>query len=116
MLIPYIVYQASPTDDDRNSNMDLSVGSCEQNSLHNDIIQNIVNIIYDFCSKEYGYNITITSYDDFCEKYWEIREIRIRGWYDVFEVRYFSNKWILWDINKYKETIFNEYMKKCKNK
>lgn len=68
--------------------------------------------MYEFCSEEYGHDIKITSYDDFCDKYWEITEIRIRGWYNVFRVYYFETKWIEWNIEDYKDEIYVSYVAK----
>lgn len=50
--------------------------------------------MYEFCDDKLDYNIEITSYNDFCYKYWKILEIVIQGWYDIFRIYYIDNEWI----------------------
>jgi hypothetical protein len=53
----------------------------EKNKLNETIINFIIEFIYEFCSDKFGYDIEVTSYKDFCNKFWKIKEIRIREWY-----------------------------------
>ena len=115
-MIPYYIQQASSSDDVRDANIYITRGSCVKSNLNEMIINHIVNEMYEFCSEEYGHNITITSYDDFCDKYWQIKEIHIRGWYDIFRIYYFENDWIEWNISDYKEEIYNKYLHLCTDK
>ena len=66
--------------------------------------------MYEFCSEKYGHGIEIKSYDDFCDKYWRIKEIKIKGRYNIFCVYYFEKEWILWNIENYKEEIYKAYV------
>jgi hypothetical protein len=112
-LIPYIIKQARPNDDDRYNNIIINLKSIKSiDDLDKVIINFIVDEMYEFCSKEYGHNIQITSYSDFCEKYWNILECKPYYWDSVFEVDYFDNKWIKWDIKNNEDKIFSTYMKK----
>ena len=110
-MIPYYIQQACSSDDVREANVYVTRGSCVKSNLNEMIINHIVNEMYEFCSEEYGHNIKITSYDDFCDQYWKIIEIKLHGWYDIFRVYYFENEWIKWDISDYKKEIYDEYVK-----
>lgn len=111
-MIPYIIEYAYPTDDVRDRNVDVTYECSEKDKLDETIIKSIINVIYEFCSEQYGHNIEITSYDDFVTKYWKIREIILRDMYTIFTVYYFDNnlnKWIEWSVEENKERIYISY-------
>ena len=111
-MIPYYILYAVPNEDARDNNIFNEHNFCEKNKLHNEIINFIVNYMYDFTNKDYGHNIIINSFDEFCEKYCEIKGIKMRYWSDVFQVFYFdNNKWIEWEMNDYKDAIYSSYNK-----
>jgi hypothetical protein len=109
-MIPYYVQNAFPNDDMRNSNIHIEHGCIEREKLNEKIISIIIEFMNDFCCEDSGHDIKITSYKDFCEKFWEIAEYKISGWYYVFNICYFEDKWIEWDIEKYQHQIYNEYL------
>ena len=76
-MIPYVIEQSNPSDDINEPNIDTIYYSSEKDKLNEDIINNIINIMYEFCSQEYGHNLKITSYHDFCDQYWKIKEITL---------------------------------------
>jgi len=110
-MIPYSIQHAQPTHDVRDNNIVAIYDSSERRNMNEQIIRYIINVMYEFCCEEYGHGIKITSYDDFCDKYWKINEIRIRGWNNIFNIHYFEKKWIEWNVEDYKEDIYNEYVK-----
>jgi hypothetical protein len=113
-MIPYVILLACPNGPYTNfSNIDVSYYFCkEKDELQINILNEIVEFMYEFCSIEYGYGITITSYSDFCDKWWKKKENRIDD-VDIFEIKYFENgEWKEWKTNDYEEEIFNHY--KCK--
>jgi hypothetical protein len=114
-MIPYVIECANPSDDMRYNNIDSTYDSCEKDILDETIIKYIINYMYEYCSNDYGHNIEITSYDDFCEKYWKIKEYIIKDWYDIFNVMYFENTWIRWNIYDYKDKIYVKYKNTYKN-
>jgi hypothetical protein len=67
--------------------------------------------MYEFCSEKYGHGIKITSYHDFCEQYWKIKEISLENFY-VFYIKYFENDWKEWNVEDYKEEIYISYVSK----
>lgn len=109
-MTPYFIQQAKPCDDIRDNNIFTHYNSSDRCIMDEKIINYIINIIYEFCSEKYGHNIKISSYDNFCDQYWKIHEIKIRGWYNIFRVYYFEKKWIEWNIEDYKEEIYNKYI------
>lgn len=110
-MVPYYIQHAIPTDDIRDNNIDTEHGYVEKENLNKTIINTIIEFMNDFCCEEIGHNIKIISYEDFCEKYWDIGVYIVRGWYFIFSVYYFEeNKWIEWDVEKYQELIYNEYV------
>jgi hypothetical protein len=112
-MIPYIIKQARPAYYTDYDNVIVNFGSTSHiENLDKVIIDYIVDEMYSFCSEEYGHNINITSYSDFCEKYWEMLKIKLKYWDSVFEVYYFENKWIDWDITAYQDKILSAYMEK----
>ena len=110
-MIPYVIEQSNPSDDIRLPNIDTHYYSSEKDKLNENIINSIIEIMYEFCSEEYGYGIKITSYDDFCSKYWETMEFRMDNFY-VFYIKYFENDWKEWIVEDYKEEIYNSYVTK----
>jgi hypothetical protein len=112
-MIPYVIEQSNPSDDIRVPNIDTHYYSSEKDKLNENIINNIIQIMYEFCSDKYGYGIKITSYHDFCDKYWKIKEIGLENFY-IFYVKYFENDWKKdWIVEEHKEEIYNSYINKC---
>ena len=112
-MIPYVIQQARPTDDISYDNVIINYNSIQDmENLDKDVINYIVDVMYEFCSEEYGHNIKIKSYSDFCEKYWEKLGIQLNYWDSVFEVYYFENKWHNWDIKAHQDKIISAYIKK----
>ena len=109
-MIPYVIEQSRPSDY-KDFNIITSYYSCEKDKLTINIIIHIVDNMYEFCSHEYGYGIKITSYDDFCNQYWEIKEIQMGNFY-VFNIKYFENDWKNWNVEDYKEDIYITYVNK----
>jgi len=118
-MIPYVIEQARPNEHYRNQNIIIKYGYCEKDDLHKEIIEHIIEIMYEFCSQEYGHGIEITSYDDFCQSYWLSYEFSMYGYGDtIFSICYFENdKWneINLHNDEYKEKIYNSYVKKYIN-
>ena len=111
-MVPYYIQDAFPVDDMRDNNIYTVNGCVENEKLNETIINIIIEFINDFCCRDINNNIIITSYKDFCEKFWNNGEYIIRGWYYIFNVYYFEDKWIEWDVEKYQELIYIEYVNK----
>lgn len=109
-MIPYFIQQANSSDDTRCNNIYTTYNCSEKDTINEHIIHYIINIMYEFCSDKYGHNIKITSYDDFCNKYWKIKGNIIDGWYSIFRIYYFENNWIEWNIEDHKEQIYISYI------
>ena len=75
--------------------------------------------MYEFLSKDYGHDIEIISYDDFCEKWWERQDFTIKN-ASVYYIKYFeNNEWHRWNTDNYGNKIYEEYklfVQKKKNK
>ena len=65
-MIPYVIEHSNPSDDINERNIDTSYYSSEKDKLNENIINRVIEIMYEFCSDEYGNCMEITSYDDFC--------------------------------------------------
>ena len=107
------VYPSNTYTTTKNAYTDHLVSSNKED-LEKNIIDIIVEFMYEFCSKEYGHNITITSYDDFCEKWWEYQECFMYLHKDIFEIKYFENE--MWkdfqlDID-FKNKIYHTFLEK----
>lgn len=111
-MIPYCIQYAIPTDDIRDNNIHTEYGYVEKEKLTQRFIQIIIEFMNDFCCEEIGHNIKITSYKDFCEQYWNIGVFIVRGWYFIFNVYYFEEEWIEWNVENYQDQIYNEYVNK----
>lgn len=111
-MIPYCIQRAFPCDDIRDNNIETEYGCVEKEKLNETIMNFIIEFMNDFCCQETGHNIKITSYEDFCEKYWNIGVFIVRGWYFIFHIYYFEDKWIEWDVEKYHPLIYIEYVDK----
>ncbi len=108
-----MIQHTRPTDDCRDNNIISEFSSCNKDKLDEQIINYLIQVMYEFCSKEYGHNIQISSYDDFCDSYWTIGGFQIRHWYDIFRVKYFeSDQWITWKVDDNKDKIYNAYKSK----
>jgi hypothetical protein len=110
-MIPYVIEQANPSDYLKDSNIITTYYSSEKDKLDKNIIISIIDIIYEFCSDEYGYGIKIISYNDFCYQYWKIKQIKMDNFY-IFNIKYFENNWKNWNVEDYKEEIYISYVKK----
>jgi len=110
-MIPYVIEHSNPSDDIDERNIDTSYYSSEKDKFNENIINSIIEIMYKFCSEEYGDGMKITSYDDFCYKYWEKMEIKM-GNFHVFYIKYFENDWKEWNVEDYKEEIYISYVTK----
>ena len=117
-MIPYTLLQANPQGDYSNyANVHTSHHTSENRiTLHNSLICYIVEFIYEFCSKEYGHNIDITSYDDFCEKWWDKQDQELIN-VPIFEIHYFEkDEWKEWKTYDNEKEIYEGYMKMIDSK
>ena len=115
-MVPYIIERAYPSDDMRDNNIIIYEGCCEKKSLDEEIMNYISENMDEFCSKDYGHDLKINSFNDFCNKYWDIAEYKIRGWDEIFRIYIFIDKWFEWSINDNKDKIFIYYKNKYINK
>ena len=115
-MIPYYIQHAYQSDDIRDNNISTTHNYIEKNKLNETIINEIINFMYEFCSKDIGHNIQFSSYEDFCDSYWNESGCMIRGWYYIFSIYYFEGKWIEWNIEEYQEHIYLSYINKYKSK
>jgi hypothetical protein len=111
-MIPFCIEQAFPSDDSRNNNIINTYEYSKKENLNEKIINYIIEFIYEFCDEYYGHNIKITSFNDFCNKFWKINECYINGMENIFRIYYFEKKWIEWNIQDFEEEIFNNYTNK----
>lgn len=112
-MIPYCIHYASAVDDERDNNIFITNECCEREKLNATLISTIIQFMYEFCSEEYGHGLTITSYDDFCQKYWQLQGFQIRGWYWIFRIDYFlDDLWIPWKIEDHAQDIYKAYQNK----
>ena len=117
-MIPYVLSQANPQGDYSNyPNVHTSYHVCKnRGTLHSSLLCCIVEFMYEFCSKKYGYNIDITSYDDFCEKWWDKKDQELIN-VPIFEIHYYENdEWKEWKTDVYKNEIYEAYMKMLDSK
>jgi hypothetical protein len=112
-MIPYTLSCLLPSSSyTENENVTTCFLMCEhRDELLNEIITDINEYMYEFCSKEYGYDIEISSYDDFCEKWWNLQECKMVNFY-IFEIHYFDNNcWNILDLKEHSDEIYKEYVK-----
>ena len=117
-MLPYILSQANPQGAYSNyANVHTSHHTSENRiTLHNSLICYIVEFMYEFCSKKYGHDIDITSYNNFCEKWWSRQDRELIN-IPIFEIHYFEkDEWKEWKIEDYKNEIYDEYTKKVNEK
>jgi hypothetical protein len=110
-MIPYVIEHSYPSDDIDERNIDTSYCSSEKDKLNETIISSLIEIMYKFCSEEYGNGIKITSYDDFCYQYWKKMEIKMDNFH-IFYIKYFENDWKEWNVEDDKEEIYISYVRK----
>jgi len=112
-MIPYTISRVFPSSSYNNTrNCSIGYYVCDNiNDLIIDIIAEIVEFMYEFCSNEYGHSIEISSYFDFCNKWWNFQECIINDDY-IFEIYYFQNNtWIEMNITDYNDEIYKAYVK-----
>ena len=117
-MIPYVLSQANPQGDYSNyPNVHTSVHDCKtQGELHRTLVCYIAEFMYEFCSKKYGHDIDITSYDDFCEKWWDKQAQELIN-VPIFEIHYFENdEWKEWKTYDNEKEIYEGYMKMVASK
>lgn len=112
-MIPYSIHYASSVHDERDNNVFITNDCCKREKLNATFISIIIQFMNEFCCEEYGHGVTIYSYDDFCQKYWQLQGFQIRGWYLVFRINYFiDDTWIQWKIEDHASDIFKAYQEK----
>ena len=117
-MIPYILSEASPQGSYFNyANIQTSCHVCKDSgTLHSTLLDYIVEFVYEFCSKEYGHGIDITSYNDFCDKWWSRQDRELIN-IPIFEIHYFENdEWKEWKTYDNETEIFEGYMKMVDSK
>lgn len=106
---------ARPSDDQRDCNVITSYHhSSEKKKLTETVISNLIDVMYEFCSEEYGHGIEIASFDDFCHQYWERKQRQLENC-PVFSIHYFDfekGEWKCWNVEKFKNTIYIAYVHK----
>jgi len=108
-MIPYSIQYACPSSNTRD-NICIKCDYIEKTKLDEAILNFIVDFIHDFSN-----NITeITSYTDFCGKYWKKHGCMVRDWYYIFNVEYFEKIWIDWNVEEQQEQIYHTYVQKYK--
>ncbi len=107
-MTPYVIEHSNPSDDIKERNIDTYYYSSEKDKLNENIINSVIEIMYEFCSDDYGHGMKIISYDDFCYQYWKTMEIKMENFY-VFYIKYFENDWKDWYVEDYKEEIYISY-------
>lgn len=117
-MIPYIIQQASPSYDDYyyyRQNVNIIIDTIKSiEDVDHVFIEYVANNMYEFCNEEYGHGIEINSYEDFCEKFWTLSDIKLYEWNSVFVISYFTDEWNDWDVESHGDKIFEAYLAKCK--
>ena len=91
------------------ANILLEYDSCDQDKLHKTFIKTIVLFMDEFCDNECGHGISITSYEDFCRKYYQVNGQVADA--PLFLIRYFINGiWKTWEPELYDSEIYATYM------
>ena len=111
-MIPYCIQHVYPSDDIRVNNIFTKLDCVEKNKLNETFINTIIQFIYEFYSDNNGHSLHINSYEDFCKQFWIKSEFIVYDWYYIFDISYFENSWIKWNIEEYKEQIFIAYINK----
>ena len=117
-MLPYTLLQANPQGSYSNyPNVHTSVHVCENRGiLHSSLVCYIAEFMYEFCSKKYGHDIDITSYDDFCEKWWDKQDQELIN-VPIFEIHYFEkDEWKEWKTYDNEKEIYEGYMKMVDSK
>lgn len=115
-MIPYTISYLLPSStytESENISVSYLVGE-NRNEIIQNVIKDVVEYMYEFCSKEYGYGLDVASYYDFCEKWWKEQECKMENFY-IFEVHYFDNDdncWNKLEIKDYEDEIYDAYIKK----
>lgn len=110
-MIPIVIQQAVSNEYKEDTNIHVTFHTCEKTDMDKFIIRYITSIIYEFCCEEVGNNIQISSYEDFCFKYWTIVSTQPTYWFFIFKVYYFDKKWIEWHVLDHREKIYNSCVK-----
>jgi hypothetical protein len=118
-MISYYLQQVNTSDDIRDQNVITTNHHCKKEDLDENIIYEITSVMMDMLVfGEVDKNPKISSYYDFCDRYWKnANHVVIRGLYELFSIYYFeNNEWIEWKIedslNQVK--IFENLKARCK--
>ena len=113
-MIPFIVKRADPQEycDCEISFENINVKLCHAESIEklDEAVSRIVaQLMCGFYVGEYIGDDKITSYADFCEKYWETFRPAIYDWHNPYRVYYFNNGWSEWNTLIYGDKIFKAF-------
>ena len=112
MNYPYVIQHASPDGDNRCNNVKITYGVCNSDTIDHTFTSIVADIMYEFASEIYGHNLTITSFDDFCDQYWNLQEIEMIDWHNPFDIKYYDGtKWCVWNVTHHTDNIYKSYSK-----
>lgn len=107
--VPIFIEQSVASDDSRDPNVVVTTCKGKKENLNTTIINKIVEIMLNYSYVCDG--VKINSYNEYCLNYWKEYYV-IRYYNNIFSVYYFDNdddEWKFWDIDDYKEEIFNTF-------
>jgi len=113
-MIPYVIEQAVSNGAYTNeANIITTYGTTLLSTLESTFIKIVVDMMYEFCSAEYGHAIEISSYGDFQSKYYkENGRVKDRP---ILEFKYFNEcEWKLWEVQIYDTEIYSAYKERTK--
>ena len=113
-MIPYVIEHAVSNDAYTDeANIVTTYGTTLLSTLESTFIKIVVDMIYEFCSAEYGHAIEISSYGDFQSKYYkENGRVKDRP---ILEFKYFNEgEWKLWEVQIYDTEIYSAYKERTK--
>ena len=114
-MIPYVVTEPNPGHG-RSANMHTSYGVCEDYTLTAHLTSAIAEIMYEFCSKEYGHGLQINSFQDFCTQWWEKQDYVMPNT-PFYAVHFFwRGEWQEWKTDEYELELYHAYLAKVKEK
>ena len=109
-MIPYVVSEPTPGNP---SEIYTSYGVCEDYTLTAHLIKTITEIMYEFCSADYGHGLTITSYADFCQQWWDKQFSFMPNTHNTpfYAVHYYwRGEWMEWKTEDHELELYWAYV------
>lgn len=103
--IPYIYMRVMPRISHDYCDLIHYTGTTTKEELDNEMIRLVAEDIMLYSEEE-----VFTSFDDYFKTFWNYQDYKFRCRNEIFEILYFDEEWKEWNVNNFKNEIYEKYL------